>query len=146
MGLFDKVLGKKEEGPLTLNPREAFAAVAVAAVAADGVIEQSELQRLVGDLAEKKMFRNSNDLGNTLNKVASLIQKRGAGPVVKAAGKALSGELKPTAFAMATDLLLADGEVDQEERKFLEDFQKTLGIDDATAMKIVEVMAIKNRG
>lgn len=54
MGLFDKVLDKKEEGPLTLSPREAFAAVAVAAVAADGAIEQDELQRLVNTLSEKK--------------------------------------------------------------------------------------------
>lgn len=47
---------------------------------------------------------------------------------------------------MAADMVLADGTVEPEERKFLEEFQRTLGIDDATALKVVEVMVIKNRG
>lgn len=47
---------------------------------------------------------------------------------------------------MATDLVLADGEVDPKEKQFLEEFQKMLGIDDALALKIAEIMVIKNRG
>jgi hypothetical protein len=36
--------------------------------------------------------------------------------------------------------------VEQEEKKFLEDFQKALVIKDELAVKIVEVMVVKNRG
>ena len=42
--------------------------------------------------------------------------------------------------------MLADGVVEDEERKFLEYLQGTITIDDATAIKIVEVAAIKNGG
>jgi hypothetical protein len=39
--------------------------------------------------------------------------------------------------------VLADGV--EEEKKFLEELRRTLELDDATAMKIVEVVVIKNR-
>ena len=148
MGVFDRVLGKKEEGPITLNQQEAFVAVCVLAVAADGVVEDAEVRRIVTNLAEKKLFRGTrvNELGVLLNNSARLIQRQGPGPVIEAARKALSPELRETVFALSTDLILADGEVDPKEKRFLEEFQKTLGIDDATALKIAEVMVIKNRG
>jgi tellurite resistance protein len=148
VGLFDKVLGKKEQGPLTLNEREAFAAAALAAVAADGVIERDEAQQLIGSLTEKRLFKGHSldDLLSLLNKMANLIQKRGVQEVIEAASKTLPAELRETAFALAADLVLADGVVEQEEKKFLEDFQKALVIKDELAVKIVEVMVVKNRG
>jgi hypothetical protein len=47
---------------------------------------------------------------------------------------------------MAADLIMADGEVAAQEKTFLERIQKSLGVDDALAVKIVEVIAIRNRG
>ena len=148
MGLFDKVLGKKDEGPLSLKQDEAFAAVCVMAVAADGVVENDEVRRIVMNLAGKKLFKGHrlDDLGNLLNDMAKQVQRRGTGPVMDAAKKSLPPELRETAFAMATDLVLADGDVDAKEKAFLEEFQKTLGIDDSLAVKIAEVIVIKNRG
>ena len=148
MGIFDKVLGKKDQGPVSLDQREAFAAVCVASVAADGVIEREEVQRIVTNLVEKQLFRSHSldDVLSLLNKVANLIQKRGPQPVLEAAAKALSPELRQTAFVMAADLVLADGVVEQKEKEFLEAFQKTLQIDDELALKAVEVMVVKNRG
>jgi len=147
MGIFDKVLGK-ESGSVSLNKAEAFAAVGVAAVAADGEISQEELQRTVIDLATLRTFRKHDlrDLGNTLNKVAGLIKKRGIGPVLQAAKETLTAEEMQSAFFVAADLVLADGIVEETEKKFLEDLQATLQIDDDTALKIVEVVTIKNRG
>ncbi len=148
MGLFDKVLGKKDQGPFALNEREAFAAVSVAAVAADGVIEQEEVQHIIFNLAEKKLFSgyDTNDLIGILNRMAEAIRKRGVAVVLEAACKALSAEMRQTAFVLAADLVLADGVVEDKEKEFLEGFQKTLQIDDTTALKVVEVMLMKNRG
>ncbi len=148
MGLFDKVLGRKEEGPLTLNQQQAFSAVCVLAVAADGVIEQEEIRGIIFGLVEKKLFRcyDVNRLTSQLNESAREIQRRGAGPVIEAANKALPAELRETAFALATDLILSDGDVDSKEKALLEDLQKALGIDQALALKIAEVMLVKNRG
>ena len=148
MGIFDKVLGKTDQGPLSLDQREAFAAISVAAVAADGVIEREEAQHVITNLAEKKLFRNQNvnDLLSILQKMANLIQKRGVQPVLEAAARTLSPELRQTAFVLAADLVLADGVVEEKEKQFLEGFQKTLQIDSELAIKAVEIMVIKNRG
>jgi len=147
MGLFDKVLGK-DSGTVSLNKAEAFAAIGVATVAVDGVITSEEVQRVAVDLTTLKAFRkhDTRDLAKTLNKVAGMIQKRGTGPVFDTVKTVLTTEEKLAAFFIAADLVLADGVVEEEERKFLEDLQGTLEIEDATAIKIVEVAAIKNGG
>lgn len=148
MGLFDKILGKeKTEGPLTLTKDEAFAAVAVAAIAADGTISEDEVNRTAMNLAAIPMFRSYDlrDMGGVLNKVAGLIKRRGAAGVLSAAKTALSKEQAEAAFFLATDLVLADGMVEREERQFLEDLTSVIGVDEPTALKIVEVVVIKNR-
>ena len=146
MGLFDKVLGK-ESGAISLNKSEGFAAIAVAAIASDGTITSEEVDRTAIDLATLKAFRRHRmrDLVDTLNKVAGLIKRRGAGPVLQAAKEALSKEEMGGAFFVAADLMLADGVVEEQEKKFLEDLQNTLQMDHDTALKIVEVVVIKNK-
>lgn len=146
MGLLDKVFGK-ESGAIKLSEPEAFAAVAVAAIASDGNISPEEIQRTVTDLSTIQLFRSYDlrDLANTLNKVAGLLRRRGPAPVIEAVKAALGQEHLETAFFVAADLVLADGVVEAEEKKFLEELQRTLQIDEATALKIVDVVLIKNR-
>ncbi len=146
MGLFDKAFGK-ESGAVTLNKQEAYAAVAVAAVAADGDVSAEEIQRTAIDLATLRAFRKytMRDLGSTLETVAKLIKRRGPGPVLEAAKGVLQQGERESAFFVASDLILADGVVEKEEKEFLEELQRTLQVDDATALKIVEVVSIKNR-
>ncbi len=145
MGLFDKVLGK--DGDIKLDKKEAFGAVAVAAVASDGDVSPEEVQRIAIDLMTLKAFRKSDlrDLSNVLNKVAGLAKKRGIGPVLQAAKVSLSPEELAAAFFVAVDLVLADGVVEENEKKFLEELQHTIGMDDNTATKIAEVVLIKNK-
>jgi hypothetical protein len=54
--------------------------------------------------------------------------------------------LRATTFALATDLALADGRIGDKEKAFIDELQTVLQIDEATAVKIVEVLLIKNRG
>jgi tellurite resistance protein len=54
--------------------------------------------------------------------------------------------LRQTAFANACDIVLADGVVEDEEKEFLDHLQKALELDGDTALNIVEVMIIKNKG
>jgi tellurite resistance protein len=84
-------------------------------------------------------------MANILNKVAGLIKKRGIGPVLQAAKASLSKDELGAAFFVAVDLVLADGVVEEDEKKFLEELQRTIGMDDATATKIAEVVVIKNK-
>ncbi len=145
MGLFDKVLGK--DGEIKLDKKEAFGAVAVAAVASDGDVSPEEVQRIAIDLMTLKAFRKADlrDLANTLDKVAGLAKKRGIGPLLQAAKVALGPDELAAAFFVAVDLVLADGVVEENEKKFLEELQRTIGMDDATATKIAEVVLIKNK-
>ena len=55
-------------------------------------------------------------------------------------------DLTETAFAIATDIVLADGEVTEEEQKLLNDLFQLLEIPEETAIKIIDVMLIKNQG
>lgn len=146
MGLFDKAFGK-ETGTVTLTKPEAYAAIAVAAVASDGDINQEEANRTVMDLATLRAFRRYDlrDLANTLQKVAGLIKKRGPSPVLQAAKAALTNEEVQAAFFVAADLICADGVVEEGEKKFLEDLTGTLQVDEGVALKIVEVVQVKNK-
>jgi tellurite resistance protein len=146
VGLFDKVL-VKDTSNISLNKQDAFSAVAIAAVASDGDISPDEVQRTAINLASVKLFRSYDirDLSNSLNKVSGLIKRRGPGPVLQAAKASLNQEQLTSAFFVAADLVLSDGVVEEAEKKFLEELQKTLQVDDDTALKIVDVAVLKNR-
>jgi len=58
--------------------------------------------------------------------------------------KDISSEaVRRKAFVLAADIALASGDVDETEEELLEAMQRVLGIDDAMAQKIIEVLALK---
>jgi tellurite resistance protein len=146
MGLFDK-FGSKEE-KAKLSKEEAFAAISLVTVAADGVITEEEARGLFVQLYRMKMFSgfNDNQMSSMLNKLINIIKKQGLVTLVEMSKESLPENLKITAFAVATDLALADGDVAEEEKNLLTKIQQALGIPEEEAVKIIEVMMIKNRG
>ncbi len=146
MGLFDKVLGPKE--PEKLTKEEAFAAVGLAAIAADGVITEEEGRGFLVSLYRMKMYKNfsQNQMGNLLNKLINIVQRQGFDALIKLANEGLPADMKESAFAVATDLVFADGDVDVTEQQVMTKIQQMMGIPEAQAMKIIEVMSIKNKG
>lgn len=148
MSLFDKVAGGRKEGDITLGPAEAFAAIALIAVAADGYITDSEAQAITTILSRMQLFRSypSDVMRRMIDNLLSTLQKQGADALLAGAINTLPHDLKETAFAIVTDIVLADGEVTEEEEKLLNDLYRTLDIPEATALKIIDVMLIKNKG
>jgi tellurite resistance protein len=146
MGLFDKVMGPKE--PEKLTKEEAFAAVGLAAIAADGVITEEEGRGFLVGLYRMKMYKNlnQNQMGNLLNKLINIVQRQGFDALIKLANEGLPADMKESAFAVATDLVFADGDVDVTEQQVMTKIQQMMGIPEAQAMKIIEVMSIKNKG
>ena len=146
MGLFDKVFGGSQ--PEKLNAQEAFTGILFATVASDGSISQEEMLSIVTILNRMKLYQGLNEkqMRAVLDKVMNILKKQGAAPIIAAAKETLQPEMKETAFAVAADLMLADGTVADEEKKLLEELQKALEIPDAQALKITEVLVIKNRG
>jgi hypothetical protein len=148
MGLFDKVKGVKEAETAKLTKEESFASITLAAVAADGVITEEEAQGLIVTLIRMKLYAgyNGNQMGTMLNKLIGIIRKQGIDALVNMAKETLPQDLKETAFAVATDLALADGEMANQEKDLLTKLQLGLGIPEDKAVNIIEVMLIKNKG
>ncbi len=146
MGLFDKFSSKDEN--VKLSKEEAFSAVSLVSVAADGVITEEEARGLFVQLYRMKMFSgyNDNQMSSMFNKLINIIKKKGMDSLVVMAKESLPEDMKATAFAVATDLALADGEIAEEEKMLLTKIQQSLGIPEDEAVKIIEVMLIKNKG
>ncbi|MBN2197440.1 MAG: tellurite resistance TerB family protein [Polyangiaceae bacterium] len=62
---------------------------------------------------------------------------------VAALGQISTPALKQKAFLLAAEIALASGDVDEDEDAMLEAMQRVLGLDDATAKTIINVLAIK---
>jgi tellurite resistance protein len=81
-----------------------------------------------------------------LDRLLSILQRQGAEILLAAALASLPHDLQETVFAVTADIVLADGEVTEEEEEFLNELYHVLEIPEETAIKIIDVMLIKNRG
>ncbi|HEY8505407.1 MAG TPA: tellurite resistance TerB family protein, partial [Gemmataceae bacterium] len=147
MGLFDNIFGGHTPNK-QFGKGESFAAILLGAVASDGHIADEEVRGLVTIMARMKMYENWTDekFNSMLNRILGMIKREGVDKVIERASEGLPEALRETAFANACDLVLADGVVEDEEKEFLDKLQKRLEITGDTALDIVQVMIIKNRG
>ncbi len=149
MGLFDNVFNaEKGMTDAQLSPAESFAAVALVAIAADGYLSEQESRDMTIMLARMQLFASySNDVMHRMfDKLLSMLKQQGPGDLIALAKSCLPQDLRETAFAIATDLVLSDGTVTSQEQAFLDDLYRILEIPGDTALQIVQVMTIKNRG
>lgn len=131
-----------------LTAAEAFATIALVAIAADGYLSDQEGQDMTTILSRMELFQNypGDALHHMLDDLLARLKSDGPGVLVNAAKEPLSQELRETAFAVATDLVLSDRTVTQQEQAFLDDLYQILEIPPEQAVQIVEVMTIKHRG
>jgi len=148
MSLFDKISRSHQQNEITLGPAEAFAAIALIAVGADGYAADSEVQSIMTSLSRMQLFRSYPDdvMRKMFDRLLSILQRQGPEILMAASIASLPHELQETAFAITTDIVLADGEVTEEEEEFLNQLYRALEISEETALKIIDVMMIKNRG
>jgi hypothetical protein len=148
MALFDNLFGDKAGGKRELTAQEAFAGILFAAADSDGHIAEAELASLRFSLGRMRLFSDLTDF--RWQAIADLflrvLKHDGPQKVFELCCAALPGELRECAFANVCDLLFADGFVEDEEQQFLEHVQKSLELDSDTALNIVEVLTIKNKG
>jgi tellurite resistance protein len=148
MGLFDKLGGIRQQTDITLGPAESFAAIAYLAIAADGYAADTEIQGLMTTLYRMQLYRSypGDVMRKMFDRIQNIIQRHGSEALLNAAVASLPDDLRETLFAVTTDLILADGEVTQEEENLLNGLCSALRITEQTALKIIDVMLIKNRG
>lgn len=151
MGLFDKVFGQEKGSNATSEPftqQEAFAAIALAASAADGNISETEYGTIRSYLGRMRLYEAMNDyqFQTMSDKLFKILRKEGPSGLIARSTESLPDDLKQTAFACAVDIALADGSVEESEKQLLEELNNALKIPENIAKTIIQVMIIKNRG
>lgn len=148
MGLFSGLSTTKQASDVSFSPAEAFAAITLATVAADGYLSDDEVHVMIASLNRMELFRSysSDVIRRLFDKLCGITKRQGSDALLKAAIGSLPHHLHDTAFAVATDLVLADGEVTEEEENLLQSLYTQLNISDEKAKSIVDVMIIKNKG
>ncbi len=148
MGLFDAGLGSESQTQTALNPEEAFAVIILMATASDGYLSVEQANSITSVLSRMELFESyPHEMMNRLfEKILGILQGDGFNALFNAAKDSLSQDLREAAFAVATDLVLAEGIVDEEDKNFLNDLCQALGVSREIAIQIVEVILIKNRG
>lgn len=110
---------------------------------ADGAVEQGEIATVEAFFNTLPEFDGKN-FGELLNQANKIVAKHGnLRESIKALGEIESPAVKKKLFVLAADIAMSSGDIDESEDKMLETMQRLLGIDDALATKVVEVLQIK---
>ncbi len=146
MGFFKKILGKTLD-PNSLSQAEAIAAIAVAAVAADGYLLDEERKRLFSLISSLQIFKDYSEKRRVklLAKLFELLRQKGGQSLVYSAKDALPPQLREMAFGVATEIVLSDGVLTFKEKEFLQHLQEILEIPDNQASRTVKFMLLKNK-
>ena len=138
----------RQERGNSFSPAEAFAAITLATVAVDGYLSDDETRVMLTSLMRMELFRSySNDVMRRLfDKICAIINRQGSDVLLETAIASLPHHLHDTVFAVAADLVLADGEVTEEEESLLQYLYNHLGLPEEKAKNILDAMIIKNKG
>jgi uncharacterized tellurite resistance protein B-like protein len=131
MGIFDKLTGKTA----TLTPKSALVLSAVTVIAADGVIDEAELN----DLA--KIVRGDR---KSIDVAMEVLRANKFPAVIDLAAAALDEKQRLATLAILCDLAMADGILAGEEKAVLQLYMDKFGIPEATLQPIIDAIAIKN--
>lgn len=145
MGIFSSLKGKIEQ---RLDPQKAIMVVIVAALKADGRVEDNEVKQIRSICAWSPIYSsNSKDEDTELMNFADdFTDKEGIVSSIVIAAKSLSPALRETAFCFATRVILADGSVGDGEINFLEGLARDLAIGEEKAGQIIDVIATMSNG
>ncbi|MBE9004172.1 tellurite resistance TerB family protein [Fortiea sp. LEGE XX443] len=147
MNLLDTILGRENQAPEVLTSTEAFAAIALVAITSDAVLSEQQVRSISTVLSRLQLFSSySEDIINKLlEKNLSILRHDGFNALFNAAKESLSPELREAAFAVAADLVMTETIVTEEEKNFLNDLYRALDIPCDIAIKILQVLMIKNQ-
>jgi len=131
MGIFDKLTGK----PATLTPKSALVVSAITVIAADGAIDEAELN----DLA--KIVRGDKKSIDT----AMQVMKENPFPgIADLVAKVLDEKQKLATLAILCDIAMSDGVLAGEEKKILQMYMDKFGVTEEKLAPVIEAISIKN--
>ena len=143
MGLFDS----KTKVEPQFNAQKGVMTIVIAAIAADGQASDAELSRMRSMCARSPIFSsNSKEEDDAVVDFALNVWQQLGEDAIKKAAAALKPELRETAFAFATEMIMADGIVGGEEEVFLNKLLQTLGLTEELGRAVIQVTMIRARG
>jgi uncharacterized tellurite resistance protein B-like protein len=131
MGIFDRLTGKTA----TLTPKSALVLSAITVIAADGVVDQAELN----DLA--KIVRGDQ---KSIDVAMEVMRANKFPGVIDLVAATLDEKQRLATLAILCDLAMADGILAGEEKVVLQLYLDKFGIPEAKLQPIIEAIAIKN--
>lgn len=147
MGLFDRIAATTTSAS-SLSPAEAVAGIMVVAISSDGYLSDEEIATLGSTLSRMQLFRSYSDdvMRKLFDKLFGVQKRQGTDALLQLAKASIPYELGATVFAICTDLIMADGTIEPKEEAFLERLYALLEVPQETALQIIQVMLIKNKG
>ncbi|MEH2200382.1 hypothetical protein [Nostoc sp.] len=145
MTKYDKVFNSPKTSEESLSPEEAVAAIATVTAIADSVIEDVDAESLAGILWEFEVFEeySEDEIVEIVDRLISIAQEEGIGPLFNAAKVSLSDELVLDGFAAGVIVLLDDElAIAKPKQAYLKKLQAALELEDEEAEEIIkEVIA-----
>jgi len=125
---------------------EAFAAIALAAVACDGELAALEARALRQQLEYRQPYCRFSDLemGELFDRLLQILRQQGCDALVRQAAPLLVQHQRETALALAADLTRADHVETSDEQRFLISLAEQLEIGAERCAQILEVIALLN--
>ena len=129
-----------------LDLDEALIALFIGAMNANDHVAREELARAHHLIWSTKRFRRKSGetVGRLIERMKRLLEEQEPAAVMEAAARGIPAKLRPSAFAIVADLLLADGKIDAGERKFLRRLAVDFDIGARVASQVIEAMLVKN--
>jgi uncharacterized tellurite resistance protein B-like protein len=110
---------------------------------ADGAFAEAEMRMVEGYFAQLPELRG-RDFDALMDEAHAIVERHGSVAESLGALAALSSPaLKTKLFVVAADIALATDQIHAREGAMLASLQSVLGIDDATAAKIMDVLTLK---
>ena len=130
-----------------MNSAEAFAAVALAAVACDGSLGRDEAHALRTQLEYRSLYSGSSEaeMGDLFDQLLHRLRDQGVSGLVDEALPVLTLAPQQSALAVAAYLAHADRTVTKDESAFLQDLAQRMALPDGEAATILMAIEALNR-
>lgn len=130
-----------------MTDAEAFASIALAAVACDGTLGREEAHALRRSLEYRTPYKDctEQEMGALFDRLLVTLREQGVNQLVTEALPALNPTQQETALAVAVQLTHADRDVSPAEQVFLNQLCDRLSLPDGRAVAVMEAIMALHR-
>ena len=129
-----------------MTESEAFAAIALATVACDGVLGKDEAHALRRHLEYRTPYkeRSESEMATLFDQLLKRLRETGSSQLIKEALPQLKQSQKETALAVAAQLVHADRTVTPEEESFLAELAQSVELPQGKAQAVMDAIMALN--